>query len=209
MQKPRLQRCGPAAVSAGGVPVGAMLLTEVSLSEKPPLKALMTTSSCCFSMICGVVEKMRKAVSRRAESCDWLSWNKAPSSSDQGTPICFRRCSATSTQSAPTFICVLAGELGDGISDLAAHRRVRLVVEALEQFGAYGLALGRVEGQEEVRRLACGRLARLGRLAPEDDGCKCPRLWRLGKQAHHTTPGGFVFVLPRCPVPAQSAPTGP
>jgi hypothetical protein len=75
-----------------------------------------------------------------------------------------------------TFICVLACELGNCISNLGAHRVVGLIGEALEQFCAYGFSLGGVEGQEEVGGLARGRLSRFRRLSPEDDGGKCPCL---------------------------------
>jgi hypothetical protein len=75
--------------------------------------------------------------------------------------------------SVRTLVGVLSCEFGDCVSHLAPHRVVRLLGEALQQLGAYGLALGGVEGQEEVQGLACGRLARFGGRSPEDDGGEC------------------------------------
>jgi hypothetical protein len=69
-----------------------------------------------------------------------------------------------------TFICVLSGELCNSVTDLAPHRGVGLVGETLQQLCADGFTLGRLEGQEQICRLARGSLAGLGRLASEDDG---------------------------------------
>jgi len=86
MQRPRRPQSGPVKVS-WSLHNAHRIRTEDSLSANPPLKAVMTTSSCCFSMICGVVENIRNAFSRCAGSCDWLAWNKAPSSSGHATPV--------------------------------------------------------------------------------------------------------------------------
>lgn len=88
----------------------------------------------------------------------------------------FRLVTPSCTWAPPTFVCVLARELGHGVSDLCAYRRVRLVGEALEQLCADGFSLGGVERQEQVGRLARGRLAWFRRLSPEDDGGKGSRL---------------------------------
>jgi hypothetical protein len=80
------------------------------------------------------------------------------------------------SQRSRTLVCVLPRELGHGVAHLGPHRRVRLVGQAAEQLGADGLALGGVERQEEVDRLARGCLPRFRRLPPEDDGRKGPRL---------------------------------
>lgn len=69
-----------------------------------------------------------------------------------------------------TFVCVLSCELCDSIADLAPHRGVGLVGEALQQLCADSLTLCGLEGQKQICRLARRCLARLGRLAPEDDG---------------------------------------
>lgn len=140
----------------------------------------MTTSSCCFSIMPGVVENILKAVSRWPASLDWLAWKRAPSSSSHATPACvsIRSSCCHRDRAGRTFVCVLARELGHGVSNLAPHRRVLLLAEALQHACAYGLALGLVEGQEDVGRLAVGQLARLGRLPPEEDGGECARLGR-------------------------------
>jgi hypothetical protein len=93
MRRPRRLRFVPRRLSVLIPAVQPALRTEVSLSLNPPLKAVTTTSSCCFSMIWGVVEKIRKAVSRCAASCDWLAWKRAPSSSGHATPVMVRMCS--------------------------------------------------------------------------------------------------------------------
>jgi hypothetical protein len=78
-----------------------------------------------------------------------------------------------------TFICVLSRELRDGISDLAAHRVVRLLAEAGKQLGADGFSLGFSEGEEQILGLACSGLAWFGGLAPEDDGRERSSLARV------------------------------
>jgi hypothetical protein len=130
-------------------------------------------------MICGVVENILKAFSRWAGSADWLAWNNAPSSSGHATPRVGLDVFLGHVPFPRTFICVLACELGDGISNLGAHRVVGLVGEALEQLCADGFSLGGVERQEEVGGLAGGRLSRFRRLPPEDDGGKCACLSRV------------------------------
>ena len=161
-------------------PVVALKIhTEVSLSPKPPLKAVTTTSSCCFSMICGVVENILKAVSRCAGSCDWLAWKRAPSSSGHATPTVVSACISRPAKSPITFVRVLSRQLCDSISDLASDRVVGLFGEAREQLRADRLPLGMVQGQEEVGGLARGGLAWFRGLAPEDDGGKCSRLLKV------------------------------
>jgi hypothetical protein len=111
-------------------------------------------------------------------------------------------------QSAVTFICVLSRELGNSIADLATDRVVGFVGEAAEQLRAYGFSLGVLEGEKEVRRLAGGCLARLGGLAPEEDGSEGPGLAKRvslvrGQEAR------VLVCIPKCPGRARSAPTGP
>lgn len=53
-----------------------------------------------------------------------------------------------------TFVCVLSRELSNRVANLGPDRVVGLVGEALQQLSADGLALWRLEGQEEVCRLA-------------------------------------------------------
>lgn len=121
----------------------------------------MTTSSCCFSIMPGVVENILKAVSRWPASCDWLAWKSAPSSSGHATPMCvsarFQCCSLQKR----TFIRVLSRELGDGVSDLAPHRGFLLLSEALQHACTYGFAFGLVEGQESILGLVVGASAGL------------------------------------------------
>lgn len=114
--------------------------------------------------------------------------------------VCFNRARCT------TFVCVLSGELGDGIADLGADRVVGLVGEALQQLCADGVALGGLQGQKQVGRLPRGRLARLGRLAPEDDGGEGSRLVAASALLGAAGGGGGVRASP---APARSAPTGP
>lgn len=117
------------------------------------------------------------------------------------------QCSAAAA--APrTFVRVLAGELCNGISNLCADRSVGLVGQALQQLGAYGFSLSGIERQEQVGGLTGRRLARLGRLAPEDDGGKGSRLRAAGKRQSQAA-GERGEVLLRYPGPVQSARKGP
>lgn len=56
------------------------------LSLKPWVKTPLTASSCCLSIIPGVVAKMRNAASRRPASGDWLAWKRTPRSSGHCSP---------------------------------------------------------------------------------------------------------------------------
>ena len=53
-----------------------------------------------------------------------------------------------------TFIRVLSRELRHSVPDLAPHRRIGLLGQALQQFGADGLSLGVGKGQKQVGGLA-------------------------------------------------------
>jgi hypothetical protein len=77
--------------------------TEVSSSAKPPLKADIMVSSCCFSIMSGVVVNIRQAVSRCVESVDWLALNSDTSSSGHATSssVC---CRASSATASPTLL---------------------------------------------------------------------------------------------------------
>jgi hypothetical protein len=57
-------------------------------------------------------------------------------------------------RSSNTFIRVLSRKLGDSVSDLAPDRVVVLFGKATKQFCANGVALGFLQGEEEVRCLA-------------------------------------------------------
>jgi hypothetical protein len=86
----------------------------------------MTTSSCCFSIMPGVVENIRKAVSRCPASLDWLAWNSAPSSSGHATPAPVSTRSSFCRLSEPRFDyrrCTVNAGAPPSIRILAPARR--------------------------------------------------------------------------------------
>lgn len=85
-----------------------------------------------------------------------------------------------------TFVGMLSGEFSDRVAHLASHRGIRLLGEAAEELCAYGVALGGVEGQEEVCSLSRGCFPRLGGLAPEDNSGEGSRLQRAGRVSQQT-----------------------
>lgn len=145
---------------------------------KPLVKAWMTVSSCCFSMMPGVVEKTRKAISRLPASGARLSWKRVPRSSGHESS---KASSQPAVRFSPlpfskpvgrTVICVLARHFGNGITNLVAHGPVGLDGERLEQTGAYDGSLVLCKRDKEVDVLVLAVLTRLGRYAPEENGGK-------------------------------------
>lgn len=76
----------------------------------------------------------------------------------------------------PTFFCMLAAQLSNGVANFGADLRLGLGGQALQQLCADGLTLGGVQRQKEVARLALSVLARLRGLPAEQHGCECARL---------------------------------
>lgn len=128
MRKPPWRRCGPDLLVSNGLEVepemdtASLQHTEMLSSLNPFVKTSRTASSCCLSMIPGVVVKTRYAVSRKPESGLWLAWNSTPRSSGHCSPMSSTRgqhqqftfrsqariplsvyCLATSANASPIF----------------------------------------------------------------------------------------------------------
>lgn len=69
-------------------------------------------------------------------------------------------------------IGVLSCNLGNGVCHLVPHRGNRLAYEALEELCADGIPLWRLEGEEQLARLAGRVLGSAGGYATEEHGGK-------------------------------------